>query len=105
MKWEDIKDSTELAEALSLFASLVAALIALRDAQKTEKESEDDASEEKADENFIETTLPGPELSVSADVSTVDKKIKRYLPSVVISLVAVVGIQMLILLFIAYKVL
>lgn len=100
MKWHDIKDSTEFAEALSLAASLVAAVIALRDAQKSEKNAEDKEDESSSlPVDGIDLVPPIVELNIEK------VGVKRLIPSVVVALSIVVTLQMIILLFIAWKVL
>ena len=99
MKWDDVKDSSELAEALSLAASLLAAAIALRDAQKQYKKG-DDESLEVADESQSSEPLSDTDLTPLKKLA-----VKSNMPSVVLVLSIVVGLQMLILLFIAWKVL
>lgn len=57
MKWEDLKESSEYAEALSLIASLVTAIIALSKAQDHD-EKDDKAGESVDDKVSVFESLP-----------------------------------------------
>ena len=106
MKWEDIKDSTELAEAMSILVSFIAAVIALKDAQNNEEDGTSNPTESRVS--------PEPDRPFIADSQvhgikpvqlSHDLNVKVKVSGVTLALIIVVAVQMLLILFIAYKVL